>query len=171
MNHNCPKQRCMNGSVEGPELITVTAVSLSQETRKRWCCTKGVQNFTATTTVKNSITEMWDAAERTMSGKEKVRHCVLQVALPRNIQASVVKRKFVKSQSAGFITETPLKQERNMCHHARSLHISGVTGRCFTAALKHGIRNPETETERETETPFRNSVERVTNQRLVLGIL
>ena len=73
VNHNWRKQRYMKGSLVEPELITVTAASLSQETRNRWCCNAVGQNFTATITVKSSRAEMWDAAWRKKSGKGNVR--------------------------------------------------------------------------------------------------
>ena len=74
VNHNWRKQRYMKGSLVEPELITVTAASLSQETRNRWCCNAVGQNFTATITVKSSRAEMWDKAWRKKSGKGNIKY-------------------------------------------------------------------------------------------------
>ena len=102
VNHNWRKQRCMKGSLVEPELITVTAASLSQETRNRWCRNAVAQSLTKTITVKSSRAEMWDAAWWTKSGKGNVRHLSRHVVPPRVRQASVVKRKLAKDQSAGL---------------------------------------------------------------------
>ena len=66
--------------------ITVTAASLSQETRNRWCRNAVAQNFTATITVKSSKAEMWDAVWRTKSGKGNVRHLSRHVASQTSVR-------------------------------------------------------------------------------------
>ena len=102
----------------------------------RWGYKIGAQNFTAKTKVKSSNAEMWVAIERTKSGKANMMHLSRQVASPRTMQASVLKRKLAKSHWAGFIIETLLKRERKVFHHKRSCRIARVTGWCFACEEK-----------------------------------